>query len=208
MTTTDTTVNNLIINTMTQAQYSQITPSANELYLVTDSTITSSEVTTALGYTPESTSNKVTSISSSSTDTEYPSAKSVVELLKTIYPVGAIFIGTTATCPMSALFGTWELVAEDRCLQGSSTNHSANTTIAAGLPNITGSQSGIDMRIPMTSLDALSAESDTDNKKLPGNGSYNASILNFNANSSNTIYGNSSTVQPPAYVVNVWRRTA
>lgn len=57
MTTTDTTVNNLIINTMTQAQYSQITPSDTELYLVTDSTITSSEVTTALGYTPTSPAN-------------------------------------------------------------------------------------------------------------------------------------------------------
>lgn len=57
MTTTDTTVNNLIINTMTQAQYSQITPNANELYLVTDSTITSSEVTNALGYTPTSPAN-------------------------------------------------------------------------------------------------------------------------------------------------------
>ena len=57
MTTTDTTVNNLIINTMTQAQYNQITPSNNELYLVTDSTITSSEVTSALGYTPTSPAN-------------------------------------------------------------------------------------------------------------------------------------------------------
>lgn len=57
MTTTDTTVNNLIINTMTQAQYNQITPSNNELYLVTDSTITSSEVTSALGYTPTTPAN-------------------------------------------------------------------------------------------------------------------------------------------------------
>lgn len=57
MTTTDTTVNNLIINTMTQAQYNQITPSDTELYLVTDSTITSSEVTNALGYTPTSPAN-------------------------------------------------------------------------------------------------------------------------------------------------------
>ena len=57
MTTTDTTVSNLIINTMTQAQYSQITPSDTELYLVTDSTITSSEVTSALGYTPTSPAN-------------------------------------------------------------------------------------------------------------------------------------------------------
>lgn len=59
MTTTDTTVNNLIINTMTQAQYSQITPDPNQLYMVTDSTITSSEVTNALGYTPANDSGLV-----------------------------------------------------------------------------------------------------------------------------------------------------
>ena len=57
MTTTDTTVSNLIINTMTQQQYSQITPDTNQLYMVTDSTITSSEVTSALGYTPTSPAN-------------------------------------------------------------------------------------------------------------------------------------------------------
>ena len=39
--------------------------------------ITSNMVTTALGYTPENSANKVTSISSSSTDTQYPSAKAV-----------------------------------------------------------------------------------------------------------------------------------
>ena len=30
---------------------------------------------------------------------------------------------------------------------------------------------------------------------------------NINASRSSSIYGNSNTVQPPAYVVNVWRRT-
>lgn len=43
--------------------------------------ITSSDVTTALGFTPENVANKVTSISSSSTDTEYPSAKCVYDII-------------------------------------------------------------------------------------------------------------------------------
>lgn len=78
MTTTDTNVQNLIINTMTKAIYDDITPSNTELYLITDeSPITSSDVVTALGYTPENSTNKVTSISSSSTNTQYPSAKAV-----------------------------------------------------------------------------------------------------------------------------------
>lgn len=32
-------------------------------------------------------------------------------LLETIYPVGSIYIGTMNVCPMSALFGTWQLVS-------------------------------------------------------------------------------------------------
>ena len=52
MTTTDTAVNDLIINRLTQAEYDTITPNANELYIVTDGSISSSDVINALGYTP------------------------------------------------------------------------------------------------------------------------------------------------------------
>ena len=80
----DTNVNNLIINKLTKAQYEGISnPSDTELYLITDdSGITSNDVTGALGYTPENQANKVTSISSSSTDTQYPSAKLVYDQLQ------------------------------------------------------------------------------------------------------------------------------
>ena len=51
--TTQTTVSDLKINKLTSAQYATITPSNTELYFITDeSGITSSDVTTALGYTP------------------------------------------------------------------------------------------------------------------------------------------------------------
>lgn len=91
--TTETTISNLKINTMTQAQYNSITPSSTELYLVTDGVLSSSDVTSALGYTPynstnpdgyitnsaisnmQTTTNLVTSVSASSTDAQYPSAK-------------------------------------------------------------------------------------------------------------------------------------
>lgn len=43
--------------------------------------INSTAVTTALGYTPENITNKVTSISSASTDTQYPSAKCVYDII-------------------------------------------------------------------------------------------------------------------------------
>ena len=40
-----------------------------------------------------------------------------------------------------------------------------------------------------------------------GSGSNSASLLGFNAQNSNNIYGASSIVQPPAYKVYMWRRT-
>ena len=33
----------------------------------------------------------------------------VVNVLKAIYPVGAVYIGTTSTCPLASFFGTWTL---------------------------------------------------------------------------------------------------
>lgn len=57
MTTTDTNLNQLIINKLTQAQYDTITPNANELYLTTDGVIDGSDVISALGYTPYNSTN-------------------------------------------------------------------------------------------------------------------------------------------------------
>lgn len=56
MTTTDTNLQNLIINDISQSDYESITPNANELYL-TDEVIESSDIITALGYTPYNASN-------------------------------------------------------------------------------------------------------------------------------------------------------
>ena len=79
----DTNVTNLIINKLTKQQYEGIAdPSDTELYMVTDDIgITSSDVTAALGYTPENTANKVTALSPSSTDVQYPSAKCVYDFM-------------------------------------------------------------------------------------------------------------------------------
>lgn len=142
-------------------------------------------------------------------------AANLSTILGAIYPVGSIYITTSNanSCPIAALISgsTWEKVASDRVLQGASSNHAPNTTIAAGLPNITGGfnlGSGNYIKIS----DAWGAfalgwyENNTDN-----GGSdpvYGARNAEFAASRSNSIYGNSSTVQPPAYVVNIWRRTA
>lgn len=129
-------------------------------------------------------------------------------LLEAIYPVGSIYIGVMAICPLSALFGTWALVSSGRVLQGSDVNHSAGSTIEAGLPNITGGwddQSGGNGSNVKTGAFKNSV---TYSSNSWGTTSGTVSQIVFSAEDSNPIYGNSSTVQPPAYVVNIWQRTA
>ena len=126
-------------------------------------------------------------------------------LLNLIYPVGSIYIGTMQTCPLQSIgLGTWQLVASDRVLQGAGTGGNAGDTKAAGLPNITGSFDA-DSRHPGAS-GAFSYQATT---------SWNASGIDFtigtkrftiDASRSSSIYGNSTTVQPPAYLVNIWER--
>lgn len=137
-------------------------------------------------------------------------ANPVQNLLETIYPVGSIYIGTMAVCPLSALFGTWELVAGGRVLQGSDSNHLANTTIEAGLPNITGDAAASSGYGVLGSSPDVSGcfKGGTSTGGTLGGASVAGRKLDFDASLSNSIYGNSNTVQPPAFVVNIWKRTA
>ena len=168
-----------------------------------------------LGFTPEDASNKVTSVSSSSTDTQYPSAKSVIELLKIIYPVGSVYLSTGSTCPLSSLFGTWTLVSSGKALW-TGTGSNGNTTIAAKLPNIKGILDGTYHGGALDSSPegsgCLYSPVDTSGTFRYGTSNSSATYgsgFGFDASKSSSIYSDSATtVQPPAYVVNVWRRTA
>ena len=140
-------------------------------------------------------------------------------LLELLYPVGSIYIGTQEICPLVALIpgSTWEIVGENRALWGGN-GLNANTTIAAGLPNITGSidLTGMSDHTTSTYNSNNVATSALYNNESITAGKYHTDSasasgynrIRLNASRSNSIYGNSTTVQPPAYVVNVWRRTA
>ena len=149
--------------------------------------------------------------------TKAASTAYVKNILSAVYPVGSIYIGTQTTCPLETLISgsTWVLVAADKALwTGNGSN--GNTTIAAGLPNITGS---FEARIywgssPVGITNSQGAFSETNAGAIAapdGGGDLRGSMpktFDFNASRSSSIYGNSNTVQPPAYVVNIWRRTA
>jgi hypothetical protein len=93
-------------------------------------------------------------------------------------------------------------------LQGADSGHAAGTTIEAGLPNITGTASqDNDSGFANTFSGVFYNGGNTTHFATTGEGNY-SNVLGFDASRSNSIYGNSNTVQPPAYVVNIWRRTA
>lgn len=120
------------------------------------------------------------------------------------------------TSPASFIGGTWERI-EDCTIWGASDTHPAGTKLEAGLPNITGN---FDSRgnnatyygVVGGSRGAFSTNKASGNK----NGSYNVSsakivaddVTSFDASRSSSVYGNSDTVQPPAYCINIWRRVA
>lgn len=131
-------------------------------------------------------------------------------ILGAIYTVGGVYITTvdSETCPIASLIpnSTWEKVASGRVLQGADEEHEAGTTIAAGLPNITGHCGGGDQSPYASASGAFTiyGRGDGREKIEPGTGR----AYSFDASRVSSIYGASSTVQPPAYVVVIWRRTA
>lgn len=137
-------------------------------------------------------------------------ANTIVNNLEIMYPVGSVYIGTQTECPMSILIenSVWQLVSSGRALWTGDGSNGAST-IEAGLPNITATVAAARRGGNTATTGAMYWNGASSSKAgdSGGNVSWNDQ-LNFNASRSNSLYGNSTTVQPPAYVVNVWRRTA
>ena len=130
-------------------------------------------------------------------------------LLKSVnpFPVGSIYQSTARTSPAALFGGTWQEIAQNRVLMGAGSGHAAGSTVEAGLPNITGS----------FVADVKKGEHKVSGAFTAGNviastGEYNSfsDVYKFSldASKSNAIYGRSTTVQPAAYYVHIWRRVA
>ena len=140
------------------------------------------------------------------------SIPNTAELLQQIYPVGAIYIGMTSSCPISALFGTWELISGGLTLQQANITYPVGTEIPAGLPNIKGTFPTIEGASRCYNLnnfgDAIyryksNNSSDVDNSN--GDADDTAAL---DASRVSSVYRDVDTVQPPALAVNIWRRVA
>ena len=135
--------------------------------------------------------------------------------------IGSIYISISSTSPASLFGGSWAQLPEGYALW--TANSGASDIISAGVPNITGgfglARNSWDTSNVVFPNDrpnnAMSYEekaypySTTGRKPLQINDTeYATDYITFSAEKSNSIYGNSTTVQPPAYKVYAWRRTA
>lgn len=140
--------------------------------------------------------------------------KRMQAMVDMFYPVGSVYMSadknkTKADFPFMA-YGTWEEVPANLCLQTGNANE-VGTQRRAGLPNITGKRvawwGGEDSDLLTGCFKSdrnpnVPATTNAENYFGLGNG------LRFDASLSNPIYGSSDTVQPPAYMVRAWVRTA
>lgn len=152
---------------------------------------------------------------------DYATNKKVDEKMKamidTLYPIGIVITTAADSTPKPGEeygLARWKEIGQDRVLQGCSTG--AGSTIKAGLPNITGAfymrplsngngigwndiNGAIESKIVSNSNKLCdSIASGAEPKPVSG--------LFLDASKSNSIYGKSSTVQPPALKVHFWKR--
>nr|DAP31325.1 MAG TPA: hypothetical protein [Caudoviricetes sp.] len=104
---------------------------------------------------------------------------------------------------------------------GAGDGHSGGDTVEAGLPNITGeylkrkvinSSNGVynDTQRAQKAFKVITSDATLNTIQLVTNSVSNVGGENvtFDASRSNSIYGNSDTVQPAAFYVYMWRRAS
>ena len=154
------------------------------------------------------------------TESSYSSLESYIqEIILRAHPVGSIELNITGDNPSTYLGGTWIQVSQGRAIFGEGTcsttynvngtsqtysnTYTADTNYAAGLPNIEGTGHYADNN---ASWSGALYQAGTAN--YIGDGSASGTLIGLQASRNRAIYGRSNTVQPNAYVVYVWKRTA
>ena len=129
-----------------------------------------------------------------------------LSLLELLFPVGAVYFGTMATCPLQTLgVGTWQALPPDKVIQIAGTRGSVGTTVNESLPNIKG-QLDINLLADVTgAFSIISVLSGTEASVMDTPEGY---AITFDASSSSSTYQDNAPVQQDAFLLNGWRRIA
>ena len=130
---------------------------------------------------------------------------------KNYHPIGSFFITENTESPSSLFGGTWEKLPEGYALWTASSG--AGGTIEAGLPEIFGyintrGYGGFDVFFDAGGafLVDLAQKTNYQASTYQRDEEVKAASVGFWASKSNSIYGKSTTVQPPAYKAYIWKR--
>lgn len=127
----------------------------------------------------------------------------------TIFPVGSIYTTTNDAFDPNATFGgTWVRVEEGRFMEaGSGAN--GKTKKEAGLPEFKGTaQLLMVANAKQSQACTLTGAGRMQLGISAGSNAVISDTVQVSANNGNRIYGQSNTVQPKSYIVNIWERTA
>lgn len=136
----------------------------------------------------------------------------VARLLDAIYPVGSVYLSVNNINPANLFGGSWEALPEGYALWTTTTEGQGAGTIGAGLPNITGGFTIKNTDIPNSVIigqdGAFQRWGTGSNARVvyDRSSTKGTEYVYFAASNSNGIYGASSTVQPPAIKLYVWKR--
>lgn len=131
------------------------------------------------------------------------------EIVNVLYPIGIVVSVISSDTPPFLSYRTWQQVGQGRVLWGADSSHAAGSTISAGVPDVFGSFNVVGVE-DSTQNTFSGAFYKNGSKSYFGAGHSNGSqpTIAFDASRSNAIYGNSSTVQPPALVVTFYERVS
>ena len=136
--------------------------------------------------------------------------------------IGDAIVTTVKTSPATRYKNTtWELVAQNRVPMGAGDGHEGGETVEAGLPNIEGKylkrrvindSNAVynDTQMAQKAFGVITSDNALNAIRLVTSSVSNVEgeDVTFDASRSNSIYGASTTVQPPAYYFYFWRRVS
>ena len=136
-----------------------------------------------------------------------------LQLLELLFPVGAVYFGTMATCPLQTLgVGTWQALPSDKVIQIAGARGSVGDTLNESLPNITGTlglgiDNGDNKLNYVSSTGALTTTSYSGKAGTTGDATQTVCDgVNLDASLASSTYQDDAPVQPDAYLLNGWRR--
>lgn len=175
------------------------TTETNNLYVYAEDTVGDQQNTSDLYYTKNEVNNLI---------------------LDRFYPIGSIYLTVNSANPSTVIGGTWTQIAQGRTIFGAGTlnsiTYTAGTTVNAGLPNISGKvvraysdfNKGNNNYSQYVSNPFYYNESEAYGTSWNVTDGTQDAIRNIymDLSRSNSIFGNSTTVQPNAFVCYIWQR--